>query len=178
MNSSIRTISGRLFDVAYPRWQDVSIRDISHALARLCRFCGHLRTHYSVAQHSVLVSRHCDPADALWGLLHDAAEAYVADIPGPLKQLPLLAGYRVVERRVQDAVARKFDLPPHQPQSVLLADRRVALAEMRDLFDPPGEDGEYEGLPIEERVVPVGPEDAARLFVHRYVEIRTGCGGV
>lgn len=171
MAATIVTRGGRAFDLLRPRWQDVSILDVAYALSRLCRFCGHVRF-YSVAQHSVLVSRLCAPGDALWGLLHDAAEAYVADVPGPLKQLPALAGYRRVEASVQAAVSRRFGLPSSQPESVRLADKRLALAEMRDLFDPPRSPEYLAGVePAPERVVPVGPEGAQRLFLRRYAEL-------
>ena len=71
---------------------DVNIVDIAHSLAMQCRFTGHTKVFYSVAQHSVLVSkllerRGCDHATVLWGLMHDAAEAYlVGDVATPVKK--------------------------------------------------------------------------------------------
>lgn len=69
----IATFTGGVFFPLAPRVEDVRISDIAHALSMLCRFAGHTRGFYSVAQHSVLVSRLCSQQDALWGLLHDAS---------------------------------------------------------------------------------------------------------
>ena len=76
---------------AGPNPDDIRIEDIAHALSNQCRFAGHAREFYSVAEHSVHVSQLCLPEHALWGLLHDASEAYLVDLPRPLKLLPEFA---------------------------------------------------------------------------------------
>src|ERR1019366_9954250 len=86
-DGAIRTYSGVRFKPLDPD-PAVGISDIAHALANQCRFGGHSSAFYSVAQHSVRVSEICAAEDALWGLLHDASEAYLVDVPAPLKQLP------------------------------------------------------------------------------------------
>jgi hypothetical protein len=82
----IQTYSGRQFWPLDPRVEDVHLEDIAHALSNVCRYTGHVREFYSVAEHSVHVSWSCEPEDALWGLLHDASEAYLADMARPVKQ--------------------------------------------------------------------------------------------
>lgn len=81
----MQTYTGRVFWPLEPRPEDVDIVDIAHALANLCRYGGHSKVFYSVAHHSVLVSQIVPPADALWGLMHDSAEAYVIDLIRPIK---------------------------------------------------------------------------------------------
>jgi uncharacterized protein len=135
----IRTYSGIYFYPLAPDPERIRIEDIAHALSHQCRFSGHTRVHYSVAQHSVMVAHEVPPADRLWGLLHDAAEAYMVDIPTPIKlQIPKLIR---VEDRLLRAVARRYGLPivpgTIMPLSVKLADARVLNTEFRDLFDPP-----------------------------------------
>src|SRR5579885_2784587 len=83
----IQTYCGVAFYPLDPRPEEILIEDIAHALSMLCRFTGHVKRFYSVAQHCVYVSHRCDPKDALWGLLHDAAEAYLNDISRPVKSL-------------------------------------------------------------------------------------------
>lgn len=131
------TYTGRRVYPLDMRDEDIVIEDIAHALAHQCRFAGHVRTFWSVAQHSVLVSQHCDREDAFWGLLHDASEAYLCDLPRPLKHSASLAGYRDLEASVQARVCRRFGLPLAQPASVTGADRLVCYAEMRELMRLP-----------------------------------------
>jgi hypothetical protein len=82
-DGSITTFSGVLFRPLLPNPDDIRIADIAHALSQQYRFAGHTRTFYSVAEHSVRVSLLCRPDDALWGLLHDASEAFLTDVPAP-----------------------------------------------------------------------------------------------
>jgi uncharacterized protein len=82
----IQTYTGKQFWPLSPLPEDIVIEDIAHALSMQCRFGGHVRTFYSVAQHSVHVSLLVEPQYALWGLLHDAAEAYLVDLPRPIKK--------------------------------------------------------------------------------------------
>lgn len=83
----INTFSGIEFDLLNPNPNDIDIEDIAHELSMLCRFNGHCKEFYSVAEHSVYVSYEIDEEFALIGLLHDAAEAYLGDVPTPLKKL-------------------------------------------------------------------------------------------
>lgn len=101
--------SGRPFWPIDPRADEIDIEDIAFSLSHLCRFGGHCKRFYSVAEHSVYVSRLVSPEAALWGLLHDASEAYVGDMPRPLKRM--LPEFVMMEGKVQQAVAERFSLP-------------------------------------------------------------------
>ncbi|MGD0775965.1 MAG: phosphohydrolase [Candidatus Solibacter sp.] len=117
-----------------PNPEKILVEDIAHALAHQCRFGGHASTFYSVAEHSVHVSKLCPAEDALWGLLHDASEAYLVDLARPLKLLPEFAAYREAERRLQCAVAVRFGLLPDQPASVTEADDTMLWIEAHSLL--------------------------------------------
>lgn len=132
----LRTFTGRLFDPALAAGE-IDIRDIAHALAQTCRFGGHVRTFFSVAQHSVLVSERAEAIDqgaGLWGLLHDASEAYLLDIPTPLKLSPLFAPYRELEAQLQTAIYQHFGCVGEVPGAVVLADEAQLAVEFRDLM--------------------------------------------
>jgi hypothetical protein len=134
----ILTHTGKRFHHLDPRPEDICIQDIAHALSRICRFTGHIAaTHYSVAQHAVMVSYACNPQDALCGLHHDDAEAYISDLSTPLKHAPGLEGYRLIERKIMAAVCDHFGMSRHEPLSVKHADRCVLTSEMADLFSHP-----------------------------------------
>ncbi|MBR9652087.1 hypothetical protein [Thalassovita aquimarina] len=102
----IQTISGRKFPVGEPDPEQIDIEDIAHALSLLVRFNGHCTRFYSVAEHSVHVSHEVAPELALIGLLHDAAEAYLGDVPSPLKKQ--LSQFSEFEHKMELAIGECF----------------------------------------------------------------------
>ena len=107
----ITTFTGRSVNPFDLQPEDVDIRDIAHALARICRFGGHTVGFLSVAEHSLHVAYRCASAGyALEGLLHDASEAYLGDVPAPIKHNPAMYAYRRAEAQAQEAIATRFDL--------------------------------------------------------------------
>lgn len=125
---------------------DFHLLDIAHSLSHICRFGGHVRSFYSVAQHSVLASRHIEPRHAAWGLMHDAAEAYIGDITRPIKQsLSIIGdcpeafrGIFDVENALLAAIASEFALPwPPPAEAIELIDLRLLHAERASLLGRP-----------------------------------------
>lgn len=165
----MQTYSGGQFWPLDPHPEDINIADIAHALARLCRFAGHCTSFYSVAQHSVLVSYITGPENALWGLLHDASEAYVVDVPRPLKLL--LPNYTAIEDGVQRAIAEAFGLPWPLPAEVKRADNQILADEAAQLMAPPPEDWFLPDPPSGTAINPLPPEAAETLFLDRFREL-------
>ncbi len=152
--ASIATFTGVEFFPLAPRYEDIYVADLAHALANTCRYNGHTFKHYSVAQHCVLVSKFLetiepehitpglherlqhpegrpvwDPIEVQkWGLLHDASEAYVSDICAPIK--PFIQGYEAIEDQLLQAVAQRFSLPWPFPDVVKYADKAIFRSEV------------------------------------------------
>lgn len=169
----IQTSTGIAFDLLEPTPEMVDINDIARALSRLCRYTGHTEQFYSVAQHSVLVSNLVPPEDALVGLLHDAAEAYVGDVAKPLKVL-LGSAYSDVEDRVWRVVAERFGLPVALPQSVKDADLRMLQTERLQLLGPEPRPWNLDAEPYPMKLDPMDPWDACMLFRRRYFHLTYG----
>lgn len=87
MNSDffIQTHTGRQFHFDRPMEHDYSIEDIAQALSNNCRYTGHTKRFYSVAEHCWHASHLVPHRLALNALLHDASEVYLHDLPSPLK---------------------------------------------------------------------------------------------
>lgn len=136
----IQVFSGKRFYPIDPRPEEIDIRDIAHALSLQCRWSGHCLFPVSVAQHSLMVTgilSRTDPHAQLWGLLHDAAEAYLVYLPRPLKRwAPLGSVYGTVEARLMAVICSKFGLPPEMPESVKAADDLALWIERRDAMAP------------------------------------------
>jgi hypothetical protein len=165
---SIRTFTGRLVCPLQMQSEDVDVRDIAHALSNLCRYAGHTRVFYSVAEHSVrvcrLLVRH-SVALGQAGLLHDAEEAYLLDVPGPLKRLPLYAGYRQAADRLRLVIAGALGVSSELLESpkVKWADSVLLVTEQRDLFCNATPDAAVE--PLAKRLEPWPPAMAEERFL-------------
>lgn len=174
---SFRTAHGTLIDVLSPSPDVVHIVDIAASLAKQCRFAGHVRPnidHYSVAQHSIMVSMTCDPENALIGLLHDGPEAYLQDIIRPNKNWIVGDEYRSYESLWARCIEEAMGLP--KMSLVLLssdierADRIVCATELRDVSTMQPSD--YESVePLAWPIYPISAREAYNAFLDRYQEL-------
>lgn len=165
----IQTYSGRQFWPLAPAPEDVFIEDIAHALSNICRYAGHCRSFYSVAQHSVLVALNCPPEHQLAGLLHDAAEAYIIDMPRPIKHDESMKAYREIEKNLEAVIFDKFGLPNPLPLIVKRIDDALLTTERRDLMaTPPIPWASCHEAPLPEKIEPWSPEFAEKRFLYCY----------
>ena len=171
--SSISVTGGDFFDLLNPIAYDYPIEVIANALSNLCRYTGHVARFYSVAEHSVLVSKAVPQRYALEGLLHDASEAFVGDVSSPLKKL--LPEYQKIEDSIQEAIAAKFNLKYPFPVEIHEADKRLYWAE-RATVAPGNDKLWHQELRAARKVVPAGmtPVMARRMFLQRYEELTKG----
>lgn len=177
----IQTYSGKEFYPLDPRMEDIDILDIAHALSNMCRFGGHVRTFYSVADHSVFVSKlvegYLRASDAqleeirqgaFAGLLHDASEAYLVDLPTPVKRS--VVGYSTHEAFVQKLVEVKFGVEDHWPGLVKYCDEVALATEMRDLM-PPRNIPNIQFAAAGRYIVPLVPTNAKHEFLTRFTDL-------
>jgi hypothetical protein len=178
----IRTFSGIDFWPFDPRTNEIDIVDIAHALSNICRFGGHCRKFYSVAQHSVHVSTVLEmerfnwtkfKTESLIGLLHDAPEAYIGDMVTPVKKH--LRSFKKVDSGIWSAIALKFKLPGYIPFNVHAADVVAIRTEVRDLIN--GDPAWVKNRPYcdfepdKKKIIPVSPAEAKSMFLRRYFEL-------
>lgn len=119
----IRTFTGKYIDPLNPDPALICIEDIAHALSMLPRFGGHTQRFYSVAQHSISCCEWAPAEHKLAALLHDASEAYLLDIPSPVKKR--IPGYAEAEDRLMEVIAHKlgFAWPLHEEVKAIDRDR-------------------------------------------------------
>lgn len=171
----IQTHSGRKVSLVDPQPDDIDINDIAHALSLLCRFNGHCKVFYSVAQHSIHVSRLTPPGLELDGLLHDATECFVGDMVRPLKGLVRhYYGEMLdeIETRMWVAISAKFFGGEIRDLSQIVRADMVALAtEKRDLLGPC--DHEWMKLPDPDPrpIVPLSAAIMPTRFLNRFHEL-------
>lgn len=130
MPQSIRTFSGIYINVFKPDLNDILIEDIAHALSMQCRFGGHTQDFYSVAEHSIWVSNQVSKEFKLEALLHDASEAYLVDIPKPIKRG--LDDYNQVEEILMSSIAEKFNINFPFNKNIKVADNSALEYEWKN----------------------------------------------
>lgn len=175
----MQTFTGKQFWPLDPRPEELDILDIAHHLALTTRYGGASKQFYSVAQHSVLCSRICDPEHALEALMHDGSETYLGDMIRPLKHGPGMEAFRMYERVLERVIARRYGLVYPWPADVERADAVMLATEKRDILTRPqvcmNEDEWLHGASAEEaavwKVVPVNSGEAEIMFLHRWKEL-------
>jgi uncharacterized protein len=185
-----QTWSGQKFYVLDPRPEEVHYDDVCVGIARACRYGNHCRDFFSVATHSVIVSqcvydlamhRGWSDNDALMaareGLMHDATEAYLGDIPRPLKRQREMAGYCRVEKRLWPVICQRFEIhsTPESTALVKEVDTRVLLDEIEALMiDPDMWDraGRYKDVaPLGVEIPVMEWRQSADVFSQRFDEL-------
>src|SRR4051794_17124031 len=173
----LQTVSGRWVNPFDPDPAQLDAGDIARALANQCRFGGHSRVFYSVAQHSVIVSRLVeerggDVEDVFAALMHDAAEAYLGDMPHPLKhRSPLGAAFREAEAHLEQAIRERFGIKSGV-REIKEADRALLATERRAFSAEAWHWPELEGVePLDLELSAWSPEQAADEFAARYAEL-------
>jgi len=167
---TILLYSGNYFSYENPHDSVWTLEDIAHGLAMTCRFGGQARRYYSVAEHSVYVSRLVPPELAWDALMHDAAEAFICDMPKPLKEM--LPEYKRIEKHVESAIGERYGLRYPMPPEIKMADIQMLRAEQVQImrndddwhwtFDVPEPDITIAALP---------PESAKVMFLDRATEL-------
>ena len=181
------TVSGLQFWPLDPRPEEVDIGDIAHALSNVCRYGGHVREFYSVAEHSVRVAhfladnivgedakgRETIRRLTLTGLLHDAGEAYIGDMTRPLKRCAGMEEFARIEGRIYTVIAQKYGCMDPLPPAVALADDVLLVTEVRDLHPalharPDCLRAYADVTPLPEMIFPWPPQYAKRLFMEMF----------
>jgi hypothetical protein len=173
MEPYILTATGKKFWFDDPKPEQICIEDIAWALSMLCRYTGHTRYFYSIAQHCYLASFNVPERFALEALLHDAAEAYITDISAPLKGMPEMAGYKVVEARVEKVIAAKFGIGFPLSPTVKQVDMRMLHTEYLQLM--PRDNQEWPSFnnapPLQMQITPFSPEYAREAYMARFIQL-------
>lgn len=174
----MQTFTGGRFYPLDPRASEIQLADVAHGLAMTCRYGGHTRRFYSVAEHAVLVSLHVAPEYAREGLMHDSSEAYIGDMIRPLKHQPQMEEFRRAEHAIEVAVRERFGLStdPAAWAAVKEIDDRILVDEIGELMsDPPAYWSRHESVaPLGAVITGLPPDLAELMFVHRFAELFPG----
>ena len=162
------TYSGKRFHPLDPSADEFDIRDIARGLSNTCRYSGHVKQFYSVAQHSVLACRQAPREFKLDALLHDRSEAYISDIVTPAKHA--LPDYMRMEERIESVSAPVFGVQHPMPAEVKVIDRRLLVTEAPVLLPkahPWWLDPKYPA-PYDIKITPWTPNQSYRAFMAAY----------
>lgn len=188
MNTEIQTYKGNLFDFLKPKAEAVDIEDIAHALSNICRYNGHTKQFYSVAEHCVRAS-FIPIGNPLINLLHDSAEAYIGDIPTPQKKKLCWSGdntkifIQVIEIWVLKAIGYKLGIQELHLKvgsvGTKKVDRIMLATEVRDLMGDSTSFQQWikEVEPLAHKIEPWYPVQAEDEFLNRYYNLMQNIKG-
>ena len=179
MSPTIETFTGVMFNILNPTPDMIDIKDIAHAGSQLCRFTGHTKHHYSIAQHELLGSYLVPKECALEFLLHDAAESYVNDMSRPLKHMTKLGEtYRPIEDKIQSVIRQKFGLPVIQTPIIHTVDNMMLWAEKKQLMFGRPEPNNQKLVNInttevaDVKILEMSPRTVESFFLMRFKELQ------
>ena len=164
-----QTYTGQAYEIQHPDTRMIKIEDIARSLAFTCRFNGHVREFYSVAQHSIHVAELLPTPLEPWGLLHDSAEAYLGDIVRPLKQL--IPEFYALENLGLFIIAQRFNLNYPPPEEIKKADNIMLATEKRDLCETPPREWQPLEHPRDEEIKPWNPHESEIKFLKMFGEL-------
>lgn len=177
MNDFISTPSVERFYFLDPKVEDIRILDIAHALSLTCRFGGHCSIFYSVAEHSIILAKiledeGAEPLTVLAGLLHDAEEAYLPDIPHPIKAR--MPEAQAIYRTLEKIIDLKFNILDADWTRIRSLDRRLCITEAKALgvWNKHWEDA---GRPLDVKLFLWSSDDAKQLFIINFLELSEKC---
>lgn len=171
-NTSLRTFSGEVFNLALPDVDRINVSDIAHGLSNLCRFNGHCRDFYSVAEHSVLVASLMPEGKEMYGLLHDAHETYIGDVITPMKNFLSQEARDAIENLalyIDGLVWEAANISPPDEETlrhVTSADRIALGMEARALF------GDAEKLESCPNIFCLSPAEAEESWLAKYFRFK------
>lgn len=166
----VQTYTGKQIFPLDPDVNSICIEDIANSLGKICRFNGHTTCFYSVAEHCLHVSLCASEENALWGLLHDATEAYLIDMPRPLK--PVLNGYKEIENHIHKCIAEKFDLCWPMPEEIKEIDTRILHDESNQVMSKkPIAWPQLTLPPLGITIVGMEHQEATAKFLERYEQL-------
>lgn len=175
MEPWIQTYTGIKFDYLNPTVDMIELEDIAHALSLQCRYAGHCRYFYSIAEHCVLVSHLVPQQFRFAALMYDAAEAYMTDIPSPLKQL--MPTFSIKEKRIHDVICQAFGIEISKFDYMTYikpADLQAIRYETDALVPAPHVDNWVDDLPkktIHYELQMFSPSTAKALFIKTFYEL-------
>jgi hypothetical protein len=166
----MQTYLGEQFWPLDPRPSEIHIVDIAHALSNMCRYGGHVTRFYSVAEHSVILSYYVPEEYAFTALMHDSSEAYLVDIPRPIKGS--LSNYKEIEFNLMIAIANHFGFRYPLPPEVSDADNRILLDERDELMRAPPASWNVRGEKLGCEIFGYPPAAAKRRFLERFEQLK------
>lgn len=167
----ITTVSGRRFYFLNPTPDSIRIQDIASSLSKQCRFAGHTRKFYSIAEHSLYVSYLA--INPLEGLLHDASEAFLVDMPTPIKRE--IKQYAELEDTIMGAIAKRFNIgwpvsdDTHDADKAQLIEEATHLVANAEWIHDPI----YSSLKRKHGIIPscFTPDEAFHKFMIRFTQL-------
>lgn len=150
---TVKTFMGHYIDVFDPDLDTICIEDISHSLSHTPRWGGHTKRFYSVAQHSFWMAVNVPNKFKLEALLHDGTEAYIGDMPKPIKRH--MPDFNRIEGNLDKAIRNKFGLPEMMSPVVKEWDKKAL-------------EWEWKHIKENDLVIPLEPSIASHMFLELF----------